>query len=288
MKDYFPLCRQEKRQLDGFDMISVLGFMKEYNLQEIWRNYLAKDRDKQRISMYVEAENYFLELHFQRMDRIILSEKFNTNPFFLQQVVQRLIASHPHHLILSKIKNQGIDTGDNPISLSCSLGNTIIDLIVNKNEPFRYNEKSWNGDTPVEREEQRPLDIYDISSILYLCQRDLTESVFQRYGDQGDAIPGNEKPGVHLSTGIGKYDLKLQFHYVSTRETKTIRPPGNASINTMHSVVQRMNFCHSETLILKELKAVGLSVTSDQVAKKFSLSRLINNTSLILDFEKHR
>jgi hypothetical protein len=138
----------------------------------------------------------------------------------------------------------------------------------------------------VEREEQRPLDIYDISSVLYLCQRDLTESVFQRYADQGDAIPANEKPRVYLSTRIGKYDLKLQFHCVSTRETKTIRPPGNASINTMHSVVQRMNFYHSEMLILKELKAVGLSVTLDQVAQKFSLSRLINNTSLNLDFEK--
>jgi hypothetical protein len=47
-----------------------------------------------------------------------------------------------------------------------------------------------------------------------------------------------------------------------------------------------MNFYHSEMLILKELKAVGLSVTLDQVAQKFSLSRLINNTSLNLDFEK--
>lgn len=286
MKENFPLCRREKRQLDGFDMISVLGFMKEYNVQGIWRNYLAKDWDKQRISMYVEAENYFLELHVQRMDRIILSEKFNTNPFFLQQVVQRLIASHPHHLILSKIRNQGIDTGENPISLSCSLGNTIIDLIVHKNEPFRNNERPVYGSTPVEIEEQRPLDIYDISSVLYLCQRDLTESVFQRYGIQEESIPSKEKPSVYLSTGIGTYTLRLVFHYVSTRDVKTIRPPGNVSINTMHSVVQRMNFYHSDTLIFKELKAVGLSIEPDELNRRFSLGRLINNTSLSLDFEK--
>jgi len=286
MKDYFPLCRREKRQLDGFDMISVLGFMKEYNVQGIWRNYLVRDCDKQRINMYVEAENYFLELHIQRMERIILSEKFNTNPFFLQQVVQRLIACHPHHLILSKIRNQGIDTGENPISLSCSLGNTIIDLIVHKNEPFRNNERSAYGGTPVEIEEQRPLDIYDISSVLYLCQRDLAESVFQRYCIQEEAISPKGKPSVYLSAKIGKYSLRLIFHYVSTRDIKAIRPPGNVSINTMHSVVQRINFYHSDALILKELKAVGLSIDLNEVNGKFSLSRLINNTSLSLDFEK--
>ncbi|MBM3301950.1 MAG: hypothetical protein FJY85_18605, partial [Deltaproteobacteria bacterium] len=126
------LCVTENRAIDGFDLITILGLMKEYNLPEIWRRYLAKDSQDHTVSLYVRAQHYFLELHVQKMQRIILSEKFNTNPFFMQQVIQRIIASHDHDLIMGKIRNQGIDTCDNPISLSCSLGNTIIDLIVNK------------------------------------------------------------------------------------------------------------------------------------------------------------
>lgn len=286
MDDSFPVCRQEKRMLDGFDMIKVLGLMKEYNLHEIWRCYLKKGAAKQRISMYVEAENYFLELHLQRMDRIILSEKFNANPFFMQQIVQRAIASHPHALILRKIRNQGIDTGDSPIALSCSMGDTIVDLLVNKIEPGQKNSGEMYGSTRVEREEQRPLDIYDISSILYLCQQDLTESIFQRYGDAEANRPCAARPSVELETVLGKHFIHLSFQCISTKENRVIRPPGNVSTNVLHQVVQRMNFCHPDPLIVKELKSVGLSVNGESISSKFSLTRVMNNTCLTLDFEK--
>ncbi len=286
MDKTFPICHQEQRTLDGFDMIKVLGLMKEYNLNEIWRCYLNKGAVKPRISMYVEAENYFLELHLQRMDRIILSEKFNANPFFMQQVVQRAIASHPHHLILKKIRNQGIDTGDSPIALSCSMGDTIVDLLVNKIEPGEENRKQTPGSTPVEIEEQRSIDIYDISSILYLCQQDLSESIFQRYCHPEHYSPGERRRSVELETILGNHGIHLSFHYISTKENRTIRPPGNVSTNALHQVVQRMNFRHPERLIIKELKSVGLSVNAEQVATKFSLTRLMNNTCLSIDFEK--
>ncbi|MGB9616557.1 MAG: hypothetical protein ACP5M0_02430 [Desulfomonilaceae bacterium] len=286
MDNTYPLCRLEQRPLDGFDMIKVLGLLKEYNLHEIWRCYLKKGVSKPRISMYVEAEHYFLELHLQKMDRIILSEKFNANPFFMQQVVQRAIASHPHELILDKIKNQGIDTGDNPIALSCSMGDTIVDLLVNQIHPRERNSRAAFDATPVEREEQRPLDIYDISSILYLCQQDLTESIFQRYQNSEQIQPCTARPSVELETSLGEYRVHLSFQCISTKENRVIRPPGNASTHVLHQVAQRMNFGHSPGLIMKELKAVGLSLSPEQVSSKFTLSRIVNNTWLKMDFEK--
>ena len=176
-----PVCISEQRDIDGFDLITVLGLMKEYNWREIWRRYQTSQDNRDSVSMYFQARNYFLEMHVQKMHRIILSEKFNTNPFFMQQVIQRITASHDHELILSKIRKQGIDGGENPICLSCSMGNMIIDLIVNKNEPFPHPPKAPHGTTEIETKEDRPLDVYDLSSTLYLCQQNLTESIFRRY-----------------------------------------------------------------------------------------------------------
>jgi hypothetical protein len=282
-----PICAIENRSIDGFDLITILGLMKEYNLQEIWRRYLAEGSQEHTISLYVQAERYFLELHVEKMHRIILSEKFNTNPFFMQQVIQRIIASHDHDLIIGKIRNQGIDTGDNPISLSCSLGNTIIDLIVNKNDPFPESADRAHGNTRVETLEKRPLDIYDLSSVLYLCQQNLTDSIFRRYGDQ-DAAPG-EKPApweVKIQTRVGDYDVCLQFCLISTTDKIFICPPGNVSVSTIHKVLQRMNFRHSPILILKEFREVGLTLHPEQLEREFTLRRFVNNTSLTLDLKR--
>lgn len=280
MDAIYPVCRSENRSLDGFDLITILGLMKEYNLQEIWRRYLASDARGLNISMYVETENYFIEMHLQEMRRIILSEKFNTNPFFMQQVVQRLIANHPHELVIEKIRHQGIDTGDNPISLSCSMGNTIIDLIVNKNEPFAVQRKRFHGNTPVENEERRPLDIYDLSSTLYLCQQNLTETIFRRYREAEPREMVPSKLEVLLETQVGDYHVTVNFHTVSTRESRTIYPPGNTSAQTIHQALQRMNFRHGPALVLKELKEVGLAINVEQVVSNFTLRRYINNTAL--------
>jgi len=286
MDHFYPVCRKENRPVDGFDLITVLGLMKEYNLQEIWRRYLASEAQGLNVSMYVESENYFLEMHLQKMHRIILSEKFNTNPFFMQQVIQRITATHGHKLIMDKIRHQGIDTGDNPISLSCSMGNTIIDLIVNRNEPFSENSQRPFGTTYIEVEEQRPTDIYDLSSTLYLCQQNLTDTILRRYRDTEVGEKDSSKPEVNLASHVGDYETNLNFHCVSTRENRTIPPPGNASVHTIHQVLQRMNFRHTPDLILKELKNVGLSVTLEQVTTEFTLRRYINNTALRIDFSR--
>lgn len=287
MTHHYPICRSENREIDGFDLIAILGLMKEFNRKEIRRRYLDPSTEKEAISAYVASTRYFIELHVQQMERIILSEKFNTNPFFMQQLVQRMTASHPHELILSKIRGQGIDTGDSLICLSCSMGNTIVDLIVNKNEPFPAVPPREYGTTRVEVVEKRSLDTYDFSSILYLCQQNMTEAIFRRYGLPDDA---SENPSagksVNIRAVVGPYEVALRFRLVRTDEEQVIGPPGNASVSTMHQVLQRMNFNHADELILKELQEVGLSIGLNEIKKGFTLRRLINNTDLRIDFKR--
>jgi hypothetical protein len=281
-----PICVSEQRDIDGFDLIAVLGLMKEYNWHEIWRRYQTKQDNSDSVSMYFQAHNYFMEMHVQKMHRIILSEKFNTNPFFMQQVIQRITASHNHDLILSKIKRQGIDGGPNPICLSCSMGNIIIDLIVNKNEPFSQTSKGHHGATEIETKEDRPLDIYDLSSTLYLCQQNLTESIFRRYIKPENGSTATPDRQVQINTSVGDYTVDLFFNLIPTNQELMVPPPGNASVATIHQVLQRMNFRHAPDLILYELKNVGLSIAPDQIQSKFSLHRYINNTALRVNFGK--
>lgn len=286
MSSVCPICTKEHRGVDGFDFISIFGLMKEYNWREIWKRYEPGGDRPHSISMYVAAESYFLELHVQKMQRIILSEKFNTNPFFMQQVIQRITASHDHDLIMEKIKQQGIDTSDNPISLSCSMGNVIIDLIANRNEPFQPKSERAYGKTPIELLEKRPIDIYDLSSSLYLCQQNRSDAIFKRYLDP--ETPSGDDPVVTLTTRVGDYDATMRFRCVSTTGQVNIPPPGNASVFTMHQVLQRMNFRHAPELILGEMTGVGLSVTSEQIATRFQLQRYINNNELELKFLRRR
>jgi hypothetical protein len=282
---------KENRPIDGFDLIAILGLMKEYNRQEIWKRYGPTGHPGRSISLYVGADDYFLEMHVQQMQRIILSEKFNTNPFFMQQVVQRITASHNHDLIMEKIRQQGIDTGYNPIYLSCSMGNTIIDLIVNFEASFPKTQDVPLGRTRIERTENRPLDVYDLSSTLYLCQQNLTETIFRRYQDQDqdqdpEANTNQLQSEVNIVTRVGDYSVNLNFHCVSTEGEQLIPSPGNASVATIHQVLQRMNFRHAPELILDELHSVGLAVTAGQLDSQFKLQRYINNTVLEFKFSR--
>ncbi len=275
------VTEKENRTIDGFDLITILGLMKEYNRQEIWKRYGPTEHPGGSISLYVSGQHYFVEMHVQQMQRIILSEKFNTNPFFMQQVVQRITASHSRDLIMEKIRRQGIDTGYNPISLSCSMGNTIIDLIVNFDSSFPGTKELPHGKTRVEIAEKRPLDVYDLSSTLYLCQQNLTDAIFRRYQDSSG---GSLEPEVNISTHVGAYNVSLNFHCVLTDRERHIPPPGNASVATIHQVLQRMNFRHAPELILQELHNVGLAITARQLDTQFILHRYINNTALQLKF----
>ena len=277
------IAEKENRAIDGFDLIAILGLMKEYNRQEIWKRYSPIGHPGGSISLYISAEHYFVEMHVQQMQRVILSEKFNTNPFFMQQVVQRITASHSHDLIMEKIRSQGIDTSYNPISLSCSMGNTIIDLIVNFDASFPGTKKLPHGNTRIEIAEKRPLDVYDLSSTLYLCQQNLTETIFRRYQDSDSS---SLEPEVNIATRVGDYNVSLNFHCVVTDRERLIPPPGNASVATIHQALQRMNFRHAPELILQEMRNVGLAITERQLDTQFTLRRYINNTALRFEFTR--
>jgi hypothetical protein len=282
-----PITEKETRAIDGFDLIAILGLMKEYNRQEIWKRYSPIGHPGCSVSLYISAEPYSLEMHVQQMQRIILSEKFNTNPFFMQQIVQRITASHSHDLIMEKIRNQGIDTAHKPISLSCSMGNTIIDLIVYFDASFPGTKELPHGETTIELAEKRPLDVYDLSSTLYLCQQNLTETIFRRYQDQGAEMDGSPfRQKVNITASVGDYDVVLDFQCVLTDRERLIPPPGNASAVTIHQVLQRMNFRHIPELILQELHDVGLAITARQLDTRFTLHRYSNNTALQLKFSR--
>jgi hypothetical protein len=279
-----PVSINEHREIDGFDLIAVLSLMKEFNRQEIWRRYGPTDGHRDSISMYVDGGRYFIEMHIQKMQRIILSEKFNTSPFFMQQVVQRITAGHAHELIMEKIRQQGIDTGDNPISLACSMGDTITDLLVNVNELWPAQEDPLRGKRHVERVEKRSLDVYDISSVLYLCQQNLPAAIFRRYQAPGQL--GSEQPEVNFSCRTGAYQINVHFHRIVTGEVPLVSAVDNASVSSMHLVLQRINFCHADDLVLKELLDVGPTFTLERVRTEFTLRRYINNTALQLTFTR--
>ncbi len=284
MQPVFPISEIEHRDVDGFDLIYVLGLMKEYNWKHIWKRYVPKTDRPDTISMYVASSHYFMELHIQQMQRIILSEKFNTNPFFLQQVIQRMTAGHDHDLILEKIQKQGMDTGDNPVSLSCSLGATIVDFIANKNEPFLTRPQEPYGQTFVEQSEKRALDIFDLSSTLYLCQQNLSHVIFRRYGIK--QASGKYAPEVRLQSRVGDYDIDLLFYLLPIQRELVIPPLGNISAFTMHQVLERMFFRHSPDLILSEFSRVGLTIPTEHLSSEFTLSRYINDTALRLHIRK--
>ena len=44
-----PISLSENREIDGFDLLEVLGLMKEYNRQEIWRRYLPAEAARLRL-----------------------------------------------------------------------------------------------------------------------------------------------------------------------------------------------------------------------------------------------
>jgi hypothetical protein len=277
-----PVSLDEHREIDGFDLIAVFSLMKEFNRQEIWRRYGPTEGHRDSISMYVDGGHYFIEMHVQKMQRIILSEKFNTSPFFMQQVVQRITSGHNHDLIMEKIRRQGIDAGGNPISLACSIGDTITDLLVNVNGSGPPAGAAAPGNTHVEKVEKRPLDVYDISSVLYLCQQNLPAAIFRRYlaPDRSDS----QRPEMNFSCRTGAYQVDVHFARIVPGEARLVSVQDNASVSSMHLVLQRINFRHADELILKELQAVGSEFSLEKVRSEFTLQRYINNTALRLTF----
>jgi hypothetical protein len=54
-----PVCLSENRDIDGFDLISVMGLMKEYNCGDLGR-YLPPQARTDTVDMW--TDRYFIEM----------------------------------------------------------------------------------------------------------------------------------------------------------------------------------------------------------------------------------
>ena len=174
----------EGRELDSYDLITVLGLLKEYDWKEIWRRY-SSNSGQGKIDLILSTESYYLELTLESLSSLAVSPKYQASPNLMQSLIRRILCGHRHGLILDKLRSYGVPIEDETqINLSCSVGTLGADLVVNraKNAPeYRFRKFST---TRVEQDEQRPLDHYDLVSILYLAQQNRTGQILNRYVPQ--------------------------------------------------------------------------------------------------------
>ena len=94
------------------------------------------------------------------------------------------------------------------------------------------------GTSRVEQEEQRPLDHYDLVSILYLAQQNRTDQVLSRYVPQEILNEGTPDEQVaRFNSQAGDYRVDLLFQRIHNDVPRSIPQRGNVSSSTMHQVV---------------------------------------------------
>jgi hypothetical protein len=197
----------EGRELDSYDLITVLGLLKEHAFKEIWRRYGLNGESASKLNFNLNLEGYYVEMTLETLTALALSPKYQASPHLMQALIRRLLCGHRHGLILEKLQAYGVPAGDgNQINLSCSVGTKGVDLLVNRHpEAPEYRFRKF-GTSRVEQEEQRPLDHYDLVSILYLAQQNLTDQIINRYVLQEVLNEGSEEEKkVHFSPGRGLY-----------------------------------------------------------------------------------
>ena len=181
------LRKLEGRELDSFDMITVLGLLKEYDWKEIWRRYGPGGARTGKINMMLSTEGYYVETTIEMLASLALSPKYQASPNLMQALIRRLLCGHRHDLIVKKLKNNGVPIEDeNQVNLSCSVGTIGVDMVINRHASTSEYQFRKFGTSRVEQEEQRPLDHYDVVSILYLAQQNRTPK-----GAPALCAPGN-------------------------------------------------------------------------------------------------
>ena len=112
----------------------------------------------------------------------------------------------------------------------------------------------------MEQEEQRPLDHYDLVSILYLAQQNRTEQILTRYVPQEILNEGSEgEKVVRFASPVGAYRVDFFFQRISNDVPREAPPGGNVSTSTMHQVVRRLFAGHNPELTTAELTDRGTS-----------------------------
>jgi hypothetical protein len=278
----------EGRDLDSFDLITVLGLLKEHDWKEIWRRYSPGGALRGNIDLMLSTESYFVEMTLENLSSLALSPKYQASPNLMQSLIRRLLCGHRHGLIVDKLRSYGVPIDDeNEINLSCSVGTMGADMVVNRhpNAP-EYRFRKF-GTTRVEQDEQRPLDHYDVVSILYLAQQNRTEQIANRYVPQEILNGGAEgEMVVRFPSQAGNYQVDFFFQRILNDVPRGVPSRGNVSSATMHNVLRRLYAGHPPELAAKELTDKGILISREEVAQKFDLARILNDNYIEMQFRR--
>jgi hypothetical protein len=278
----------EGRELDSYDLITVLGLLKEQAFKEIWRRYGESAAPAGKLNFNLNLESYYVEMTLETLTALALSSKYQASPHLMQALIRRLLCGHRHGLIMEKLLAYGVPAGDgNQINLSCSVGNKGLDLLVNRHPGAPEYRFRKFGTSRVEQEEQRPLDHYDLVSILYLAQQNLTGQIINRYVPQEMLNEGTEEEKkVHFTSRAGDYDVTFSFERIKNDQPRQVPERGNVSTATMHQVVRRLYAGHAPELTAKELTDKGIIVSPGEVSQEFRLARIINDNIIEMSFKR--
>jgi len=278
----------EGRELDSHDLISVLGLLKEHAFKEIWRRYGPGGQPASKLNFSLNLESYYVEMTLESLSALALSPKYQASPHLMQALIRRLLCGHRHGLMVEKLQAYGVPVEDgNQINLSGSVGTMGVDLMVNRHpDAPEYRFRKF-GTTRVEQEEQRPLDHYDVVSILYLAQQNQTERIINRYVPQEILNEGSEEEKkVHFPSQAGEYSITFSFERIKNEEPRELPSRGNVSTATMHQVVRRLFAGHAPELTARELTDKGIIITPQEVSQNFSLARILNDNAIEMGFQR--
>lgn len=278
----------EQRELDSYDLITILGLVKEHAFKEIWRRYSPKGWPVEKRNFPLNLESYYVEMTLESLTGLALSPKYQASPHLMQALLRRLLCGHRHGLILDKLRAYGVPVEDeNQLNLSCSVGTMGVDLLVNRHpEAPEYRFQKF-GTSRVEQEEQRRLDHYDLVSILYLAQQNLTEQIINRYVPQGILNEGTEEEKkVDFPSQAGEYTVAFSFKRINNEVTREVPSRGNVSTATMHQVARRLFAGHAPELTTKELTDKGIIITPGEVTQEFTLARILNDNTIEMSFRR--
>lgn len=278
----------EGRELDSYDLINVLGLIKESDFKGVWRCYSPGGKPGAKIDFSLSTESYYVEMTVESFPALALSPKYQASPHLMQALLRRLLCGHRHGLILEKLRSYEVPIeGGNQVNLSCSVGTVGVDMVVNRHpEAPEYRFRKF-GTSRVEQDEQRPLDHYDVVSILYLAQWNLTQRILERYVPQELLNEGTEEEKVvRFPSQAGDYRVDLFFQRIRNDVPHELPRRGNVDVATMHQVLRRLFSGHSLELVSQELTDHGIIITPEEVAREFNLARIVNDNYIETRFKR--
>jgi hypothetical protein len=277
----------EGRDLDSYDLITALGLVRESNWKELWRRY-SPGGAPGKINLLLSTESYYVEMTVESLTSLAVSPKYQAGPHLMQALIRRILCGHRHGLILDKLRSYGVPIEDeSQINLSCSVGTVGVDMVVNRppNAPeYRFHKF---GTSRVEQEEQRKLDHYDVVSILYLAQQNLTDRVLNRYVPQEILNEGAEgEKVVRFASKAGDYLVDFFFQRIHNDVPRGVPARGNVSASTMHQVIRRLFARHDPALTAQELTDKGILINKKEVSETFDLARVLNDNYIEMQFKR--